>query len=413
MFDIDRWAEIYQTLSKNKLRSALTAFGVIWGIIMLIVMLGAGSGLQNGVESDFSGRVANSVFMWSNTTSMPYKGFQKNRWFSLNNEDTEALKEIPGLDLISPGLQLGGWRGANNVTYKNRTGAFEINGFAPDVQYIKLLKMQTGRFLNDRDLNEYRKVCVIGKITTAVLFPDEDPIGKYILVSGVYFQVVGTFHSGLNGDDSENEDRSIYIPFTTFQKAFNQGNAVHWFTLTSKKGLSISIIEEEAKQILKKRHDVHPDDPRAIGGWNMEKEVEKFTMIFTGIKALSWFVGTLTLLAGVIGISNIMLIIIRERTQEIGVRRALGATPVSIVVQIVLESMILTTFSGIIGIIAGVWLLELVGPYIQHDYFSNPEVAFSTVFTAFGILVFSGVFAGIIPSLRAVNIKPIEALRTE
>lgn len=413
MFDIDRWAEIYQTLSKNKLRSALTAFGVIWGIIMLIVMLGAGSGLQNGVESDFSGRVANSVFMWSNTTSMPYKGFQKNRWFSLNNEDTEALKEIPGLDLISPGLQLGGWRGANNVTYKNRTGAFEINGFAPDVQYIKLLKMQTGRFLNDRDLNEYRKVCVIGKITTAVLFPNEDPIGKYILVSGVYFQVVGTFHSGLNGDDSEDEDRSIYIPFTTFQKAFNQGNSVHWFTLTSKKGLSISIIEEEAKQILKKRHDVHPDDPRAIGGWNMEKEVEKFTMIFTGIKALSWFVGTLTLLAGVIGISNIMLIIIRERTQEIGVRRALGATPVSIVVQIVLESMILTTFSGIIGIIAGVWLLELVGPYIQHDYFSNPEVAFSTVFTAFGILVFSGVFAGIIPSLRAVNIKPIEALRTE
>ncbi len=413
MFDIDRWAEIYQTLSKNKLRSALTAFGVIWGIIMLIVMLGAGSGLQNGVESDFSGRVANSVFLWSNTTSIPYKGFKKNRWFSLNNEDTKALKEIPGLDLISPGLQLGGWRGANNVTYKNKTGAFEINGYAPDVQFIKLLKMQTGRFLNDRDLNEYRKVCVIGKITTAILFPDEDPIGKYIQISGVYFKVVGTFHSGLNGDDSEDEDRSIYIPFTTFQRAFNQGSSVHWFTLTSKKGLSISVIEEEAKQILKKRHDIHPDDPRAIGGWNMSKEVEKFNMIFTGIQALSWFVGILTLLAGVIGISNIMLIIIRERTQEIGVRRALGATPSSIVIQIVLESMILTTFSGIIGIICGVWLLELAGPYIQHDYFSNPEVQFSTVFIAFGILIVSGVFAGIIPSLRAVNIKPIEALRTE
>jgi putative ABC transport system permease protein len=299
------------------------------------------------------------------------------------------------------------------VTYKNKTGAFEVNGFAPAVEFIKLLKMQTGRFLNDRDLNEYRKVCVIGKITTAVLFPEEDPIGKYIQINGVYFQVVGTFHSGLNGDDSENEDRSIYIPFTTFQKAFNQGNSVQWFTLTSQKGLSISGIEEEAKQILKKRHDVHPDDPRAIGGWNMEKEVEKFNMIFTGIQALSWFVGTLTLLAGVIGISNIMLIIIRERTQEIGVRRALGATPTSIVTQIVLESMILTTFSGIIGIIAGVWLLEIAGPYIQHDYFANPEVQFSTVFIAFSILIISGVFAGVIPSLRAVNIKPIDALRNE
>lgn len=413
MFDLDRWAEIYQTLSKNKLRSALTAFGVIWGIIMLIVMLGAGSGLQNGVSKDFAGRVANSVFMWSQSTSIPYKGFKKNRSFNFTNEDTEALREIPELDLISPGLQLGGWRGANNVTYGSRTGAFEINGFAPEVELIKLLKMQTGRFLNDRDLNEYRKVCVIGKITTAVLFGDEDPIGKYIKISGVYFQVVGTFHSGLSGDESENEDRSIYIPFTTFQKAFNQGNAVHWFTLTSKKGIKVSVVQDAAKVILKRRHDVHPDDPRAIGGWNMEKEVEKFDMIFTGIKALSWFVGVLTLLAGVIGISNIMLIIIRERTQEFGVRRALGATPVSIVVQIVLESMILTTFSGIIGIIFGVWLLEIVGPYIQHDYFSSPEVQFSVVLTAFGILLFSGVLAGVIPSIRAVNIKPIDALRTE
>jgi putative ABC transport system permease protein len=260
---------------------------------------------------------------------------------------------------------------------------------------------------------EYRKVCVIGKITTKTLFPEEDPIGKYIKINGVYFQVVGTFHSGLKGDDSENEDRSIYIPFSTFQKAFNQGNRVHWFVMTSKKGVKVSIVQEEAKAILKQRHNVHPDDPRAIGGWNLEKEVEKFNMIFNGIKALSWFVGVLTLMAGVIGISNIMLIIIRERTQEIGVRRAIGATPAGIVLQIVLESMILTTFSGIIGIIIGVWLLEAAGPYIQHDYFSNPEIQFSVVLKAFGILALSGVFAGIIPSLRAVKIKPIEALRTE
>lgn len=413
MFDIDRWTEIYQTLSKNKLRSALTAFGVVWGIIMLIVMLGAGSGLQNGVSKDFAGRVANSVFMWSQSTSMPYKGFKKGRWVRLDNEDTKALRDIPSLDLLSPGLQLGGWRGANNVSYKSRTGAFEINGFNQEVQYIKLLKMQTGRFLNERDMNEYRKVCVIGKITKATLFPEEEPIGKYIKINSVYFQVVGTFNSGLKGDDSENEDRSIYIPFTTFQKAFNQGNMVHWYVMTSKKGIKVSVVEDEAKTILKQRHNVHPDDPRAIGGWNMEKEVDKFNMIFNGIKALSWFVGVLTLLAGVIGISNIMLIIIRERTQEIGIRRAIGATPISIITQIVLESMILTVFSGIIGIIVGVWLLEAAAPYIEHDYFSNPEVQFSVVLKAFGILALSGIFAGVIPSLRAVKIKPIEALRTE
>ena len=413
MFDLDRWKEIYQTLSKNKLRSALTAFGVIWGIIMLIVMLAAGSGLQNGVSRDFSGRVANSVFMWSNTTSMAYKGFKKNRWFALTNDDTEALKEIPELDLLSPGLQLGGWRGANNVTYKSRTGAFEVNGFQPSVQYIKLLKMTSGRFINDRDLQEERKICVIGKITKNVLFPNEDPLGKYIKVSGVYFQVVGTFQSSLNGDDSEDEDRSIYIPFNTFQKAFNQGNRVHWFVMTSKKGIKASVVEEKAKTILKARHAVHPDDPRAIGGWNLEKQMDKFNVIFTGIQALSWFVGTLTLLAGVIGISNIMLIIIRERTQEIGIRRAIGATPVNVVLQIILESMILTTLSGIIGIIIGVWLIEIVGPYIQHDYFSNPEVKFEVVVKAFAILSLSGILAGIIPSVRAVQIKPIDALRTE
>ena len=283
MFHLDKWTEIYQTLSKNKLRSALTAFGVIWGIIMLIVMLAAGSGLQNGVSKDFSGRIANSVFLWSQSTSMPYKGFKKGRYVSLNNSDTEALRKIPQLDLISPGLQLGGWRGANNVTYKSRTGAFEINGFAPEVRYIKLLNLQTGRFLNERDMSEHRKVCVIGKITQDVLFPDEDPLGKYIKISGVYFQVVGTFKSNLNGDDSEDEDRSIYLPFTTFQQAFNQGDHVHWYVMTSKKGIPVSEVEEQAKQLLKLRHDVHPDDLRAIGGWNLEREVLKFNMIFNGI----------------------------------------------------------------------------------------------------------------------------------
>ncbi len=414
MFDTDRWKEIYETLSKNKLRTALTGFGVMWGITMLIIMLGAGSGLKNGVSREFAGRVANSVFMWSRITSIPYKGYSKGRRIILTNDDTKALRDqIPEIDLISPGLQLGGWRGSNNVRYKDKIGAFEINGYMPAVQKIKLMDVSIGRFINDRDIKEERKICVIGKSTKKALFGKENPIGKYIMAQGVYFQVVGVFESSLRGEDAEDEDRSVYIPFSTFQKAFNQGNRVHWYALTSKAGVPVKVVEEKAKALLRRRHSVHPDDVRAMGSWNMEEEIIKFNSIFNGITALSWFVGILTLMAGIIGISNIMLIIIKERTVELGIRRAIGATPVDIIVQIILEAIVLTTLAGIIGIIFGVWVLELAGPYIQHEYFNNPNVDFNLVMTAFGILVFSGVLAGIIPSYRAVRIKPIEALRAE
>jgi putative ABC transport system permease protein len=414
MFDQDRWNEIYQTLSKNKLRTALTAFGVTWGILMLIIMLGASNGLRRGVAREFEGRIENSVFMWSNTTTMAYKGFKKGRYFRLNNDDTEALLEqVPEIDLLSPGLQLGGWRGANNVTYKDKVGAFEINGYYPEAQQIKLMSVPLGRFINEQDIKEARKICVLGAITREQLFGDQNPLGEYVTIQGVNFQVVGQFKSAQKGEDAEEEDQSLYVPFTTSQKAFNQGDDVHWYAMTSKKGIPASVVEEKAKNLLKKRHTVHPDDIRDIGSWNMEEEVMKFNRIFDGITALSWFVGILTLLAGIIGISNIMVIIIKERTKEIGIRRAIGAAPSSIMVQIMLESVALTTIAGIMGIIGGVWLLELAGPNIQHDFFNDPSVDFKIMMLAFFVLILSGLIAGIIPSLRATRIKPIDALRSE
>lgn len=415
MFDRDQWNEIYATLSRNKLRTALTAFGVSWGILMLIIMLGAGQGLKNGTLQMFSGRVANSVFMWSMFTSKPYAGYQEGRRIQFTNDDIELLRtQVPEINLISPGLQLGGWRGANNVSRGDKIGAFEINGYTPEAKDVKLLQIPKGRFLNERDMTDYRKVCVVGDIVAEELFEKgQDPLDKYIEINDVYFKVIGQFKSSLSGDRAENEDRSIYIPFTTFQRTFNKGNEVGWFVLTGDDGVSASSVEEKAKQVLKKAHSVHPGDVRAIGAWNMEREMTRFLDMFSGIQILSWTVGTLTLLAGVIGISNIMLVIVKERTKEIGVRRAMGATPLNIIQQIILESMVLTTIAGILGFIAGVFLLEQTSQLIQHKFFANPEVDFTIAVTALLILIISGVFAGIMPASRAVRIKPIEALRTE
>ena len=415
MFDRDRWEEIFATLSSNKTRTFLTAFGVSWGILMLMIMLGAGDGLQKGAKSEFSGMASNSIFMWSQSTSYAYKGYKKGRRVSFNNADTKALQDnLEEIDLISPGLQLGGWRGANNVSRKEKIGAFEINGYSPVAQQVKIMRVPKGRFINDRDMEEARKVCVIGDIVGQVLFKkDEDPIGDYIKIQGVYFKVVGQFKSSRKGDDGENEDRSVYIPFTTFQKVFNQGDKVGWYVMTSKEGIPASVLDEKAKALLRKRHNIHPNDMRAIGGWNLEEEIKKFDIIFTGINLLSWVVGTLTLLAGIIGVSNIMLVIIKERTQEIGIRRALGATPFSIILQIILESVTLTTLAGATGLVSGIALLENLGSFIQHAYFQNPEVDFNTAITSLIILIVFGALAGIIPALRAISIKPIDALRTE
>lgn len=415
MIDTEKLKEIFEVLSRNKLRTFLTAFGVGWGILMLMIMLGAGKGLENGVHRQFGGMAANSIFMWAQPTSMAYKGFKEGRSFLFDNSDTEALRDqIPEIEYISPGLQLGGWRGSNNVKRGDRIGAFEINGYTPEAKYVKLLKIPEGRFINEKDMELRRKVCIIGKRVKEILFEeDEDPIGEYIEMQGVHFKVMGLFESSRYGDNADGENQSIYIPFSTFQSAFNMGDKVFWYVLTAYPDVPATLVEEKAKKILKERHSVHPEDPRGIGGFNAAEEFQKVNNLFIGIESLSWFVGVLTLIAGIIGISNIMLVIIKERTKEIGIRRSVGATPVAIISQILLESTLLTTISGCIGLASGVWILELFGGLIEHDAFYNPEVNLNVALIALVILIISGLLAGLMPANRAVRINPVDALRSE
>lgn len=418
MFDADRINEVLQTLSKNKLRTTLTAFGVFWGIFMLIVMLGSGQGLQNGVTRSFGGDAANAVYMWTQNTTVPYKGLPRGRSFNFMQDDIQAIKDnVPELDVLAPSAQLGGYRGENNVSRGTKTGPFVVRGDFPENRFIQILKITSGRYINNFDIRDKRKVCVIAKRVQEILFEkDENPLGQYIQVNGTYFRVIGTTTTEKAGEQEEEKMQTIYIPFTTFQQAFNWGGRIGWFSLTAKPQYPASMVEEKVKKVLAQRHRISPDDPAAIGSWNSEKEFSKIMGLFSGISALVWVVGIGTLLAGVIGVSNIMLIIVRERTKEIGVRRALGATPASIFTQVITESVLLTSIAGYFGLIAGVFLMEGINSAIQGQdtgMFYQPGVHLDIALKALGILIVCGALAGIIPARKAVQISPVEALRWE
>lgn len=413
MFERDQWREVFYTLGRNKLRTGLTAFGVSWGIFMLIVMLAAGTGLQNGTKERFGGFASNSVYIWTQRTTMPYKGLPRNRWYNFNNSDIDLIKnQVEEIDALAPRNQLGGFRGGNNVTRGIKTGAFSVMGDYPEIIQIQLNKITAGRFLNENDLKERRKVCVIGTRVKEVLFNhEEDPIGEYIRVNGVYFMVIGVFTTQKSGDDAERDTQTIFIPFTTFQQAFNFGSMVGWFAVKIKDQYSSEDAELKIKRVLAKAHSIHPDDSRAIGSYNSQKDFENMNSTFVGISWLTWIVGSLTLLAGIIGISNIMLVIIKERTLEIGIRRAIGARPTKIISQIMMESVFLTFVSGYLGLVAGVFIVEVAGKFIEHEFFKHPEIDFSIAVLALTILIVAGLLAGILPALKAINIKPVEALR--
>ncbi|MDY6790435.1 MAG: ABC transporter permease [Thermodesulfobacteriota bacterium] len=418
IFDKDNWQEIFSALKKNKLRAVLTAFGVFWGVFMLIIMLGSGNGLQNGAIKDFKKIATNSVFIWPRQTTISYKGFPQGRRFRFNNDDIKALKDnIPEIKYIAPRNKLGGHRGINNVNRGEKNGAFSIYGDFPEIYFIKLMDITDGRFMNHLDLKEKRKVAVIGNRVYKILFgPGEKPIEKYIKIQGVHFKVVGVFNSKAVGDEEEEENQAIFIPFTTFQQAFNFGNRVSWFSLTSVKDVPVSKVEKKAIALLAARHHVAPNDTLAFGHWNTEKEFLKFVGLFRRIRILVWFVGTMTLIAGIIGVSNIMLVIVKERTREIGIRRAVGATPWKIISNIILESVLLTAFAGYFGLVAGVGMLETVSKGLKMfgrstDMFQNPEVDFQIAVIALIVLIISGILAGMIPAHRAVSIKPVYAIR--
>lgn len=415
LLDLDRWREVFDTLSANRLRTVLTAFGVLWGIFMLVIMLGAGSGLQNGVTGEFQGFATNSLYVWTQRATKPYKGLPAGRWFSMNNEDTKALRElVPEAKVIAPRNEVGGWRGAANVTRGINTGSYGIKGDYPEVVHIQAFQADQGRLLNDLDLEQKRKVAVIGaKVVNDLYDPGEEVIGSNIRINGVYFKVVGTIKTKKSGGEAEDDAQSIFVPLSSFQQAFNYGNWVSYYGFMPVEGVSVAELQEKILKVLKERHRIHPDDDFAFGTNNNEEGYAEYANVFSGINFLIWFVGTLTLVAGVIGISNIMLVIVKERTKEIGIRRAIGASPLNIVSQIMLEALVLTSMAGYIGIVLGVWAVEFAGPMIEDESFKNPEVNFQTIVIALGVLIVSGCLAGLIPAYRALEIKPVEALRTE
>jgi putative ABC transport system permease protein len=416
MFDRDNWQEIYATIKKNKLRTFLTSLGVGWGIFMLVIMLGAGNGLKNGVMSDFKGTATNSFFLWTQKTTKPYKGMKPGRYFNFNNGDVMALQQLKELAVVSPQNQLGGWRGGNSVVRGLKTGNYQVSGVYPNIAKISMVKLINGRFLNDNDIREKRKVCVIGSRVKEELFKAGENIsGQYIRINGVYFKVIGVTTPTSSGNEAREEGQRIVLPFTTFQNAFNYGDIVGWFNIASAPDITAEQAEEKVMNVLKERHKIAPDDEQAIGHWNMGKQYNKMNGLFKGINMLIWFVGIGTLIAGVIGISNIMLIVVKERTKEIGVKRALGATPYDIVSQIITESVFLTAISGYFGLVIGILMLEGVNAAIGQDVpmFNNPTVDLNVAVTSLIVLIISGAFAGLIPASKAVAIKPVEALRTE
>ncbi|MGB4415594.1 MAG: ABC transporter permease [Paludibacter sp.] len=414
-FDLDRWQEIWITITHNKSRSVMTAFGIFWGMFMLVAMVGAGVALERGMNSQIEGFATNSCFIWTDQTSEPYKGFKKGRRWDMVNEDIPLLiNNIPEIQHIAPVLFGGG--GTNNVTRNDKAGSFRMKGNYPSYNRIDESIMIAGRYINDIDIAEKRKVCVIGERVYEVLFPNnEDALGKNIQVNGIYFQVIGVSRHNSKVNIGGDPKETVVLPFTTMQQAFNQGNIVHFIAATAKPGIKVKVIEDRIKEVLKTRHSISPTDKTGVGGMNIEDQFTMFLYLGIGISSLIWIVGLGTLLAGGIGVSNIMLITVRERTREIGIRRALGATPRNIIMQILSESIVLTLIAGVAGIMLGVGLLQLVGIALSQgdQFFKDPQISFTVAIVSLFILLVVGTLAGFLPANRAMSIKPIEAIREE
>ncbi|UFH36653.1 ABC transporter permease [Flavobacterium acetivorans] len=420
MLDRDNWNEILEALTANTFRTILTAFGVFWGIFILVILLGAGNGLENGVKKGFDGIATNTMFMWTQTTSKPYKGLPKTRRYDFRNSDVAALKEaLPDLLYVSPRNQLGGFEGANNVVRGTKTAAFTVYGDYPELIKQQPKTIIKGRFVNQQDILLKRKIAVIGQGVINELYEKtEEVIGTYIKVNGVNFMVVGIYNSKSNQGNAEQEQKEIFVPFTTFQQAFNFGNRVGWMALTANDNSSITDLKPKILEVIKSRHSINPTDDRAIGNFDLYEQFNKIRGLFSILRFIAYFVGTLVLISGVIGISNIMLIVVKERTKEIGIRRALGATPGAIRTQILSEAIFLTIIAGMFGIAAATGLLAVVNMILdsmpgEGMMFANPSVDLTVVFIALLILVGSGLLAGFIPAQTAINVKPVDALRAE
>ena len=419
MLQKERWDEILEALNANRFRTIMTAFGVFWGIFILVILLALTNGLKNGVQSDFGDFATNTIFMWTQGTSMPYKGFSKGRYFNFKESDVALLKDkFPELRYVSPRNQLGGYRGSNNVTRGDKTGAFNVYGDDPDYINQEPLEILQGRFLSFSDIEQERKVAVVGTDVIKSLYDiGEDPIGTYMKINGINFMVIGVVKKTSSQGDSEEDANTIYIPFSTFGKAFNFGDVVGWMAITAVDEVPITQIKPQIMKEMRAVHKVHPDDQRAIGHFDLAEQFQRITGLFSILTFVGYFVGALVLMSGVIGISNIMLIVVKERTKEIGIRRALGATPKEIRGQVLQESMVLTLISGMAGISFAAGLIWVMNTILDAagsvDNFANPSVGVGVIFIALAILVVSGLLAGMIPATRATQMKPVDALRMD
>jgi putative ABC transport system permease protein len=399
------------------LRTAITVGGVFWGILLFVGLQGAAKGMENGFEYAFKDLATNSIFLWGNQTGIPYAGYNRNRNMRLELSDTYRIaSQISGVQFVAPRNARGIFGGIPPlVVNKLKSRSCKVFGDYPIIDKVSRKKLRKGRFLNQKDIDEKRKICVIGERVEKELFEeDENPVGQYIKINDIYFQVVGVYKE--NQTDFFEGDDSIFIPFTTFRKVFNTGNRIGWMAIAGYPEEDIISIEEQAKTILKRRYKVHPNDERAFGAANFGEMFGKITGFIKGLKFTALVVGIATILAGVIAIGNILLITVKERTKEIGIRRALGAKPNEIRGQIILESVFLTLVAGILGITVGGLLLSGLNEFaktIEDFPFKNPTVSLEYLAFALAIMVILGTLIGLIPAQRAVSIRPIDALREE
>ena len=420
MFDFDGLKEIWQTIARNKTRSLLTAFGVFWGVFLLVVLSSTGNGFENGMMRQVEGVTPNTGLFFTGTTSEPYKGYQKGRNWSMNLSDLEAIKDnIPDIVAISPEASV--WTSEDkNVVYGNRSGSYTVKGVMPEYNYIMKSRILKGRFINDMDIANHRKVCLLGKRAYENLFDKGvDPLGKMIRVNGLYFQVVGvvsTYNSNVQINGTP--DESVVLPFTTMQQLFSKGDDINFFVMAANDNASIAELQDKVEQLLKQRHDIAPDDKTSLSSFNLEEIFKMFKRLFIGIHILIWIVGLGTLMSGIIGVSNIMLVTVKERTREIGVRRAIGAKPKDIIGQVLSESLLLTTLAGLVGLCLGVGIMAIVGSITanmpsDNMMFQDPDLGFGAAVAATIIVIISGLLAGVLPAWRAIQIKAIDAIREE
>lgn len=409
--DIDKWQEIFSSLGRHKLRTFLTAFSVWWGIFMLVILLGAGTGLENSAKRDFQNDAMNTLWIWSQQTSKPFKGLPAGRFVQFDNQDFERSRKHD--EVAHASIRNNLW-GEFFIAYKNKSLSFRVEAVQPGHQAIELPELIEGRFVNDKDIKEYRKVCVIGEPVRDGFFEKgESSLGKYLNIKGVNYKVVGVFF-----EERTREMERIYIPSSTVQRI--EGNDFVQTIILELGDATIAesvALEEEIRQEMAVQHKFSPNDQSAIGFFNRSESFKEMTSVMILIRTFIWFVGIGSIIAGVIGVSNIMLIIVKERTKEIGVRKALGATPRSIVSMIVQESVFLTSLAGYIGLASGLIVIYGINSFmianeIDAEFFHNPSVDISAVLIALFILILSGVVAGLIPALQAVKINPVTAMKS-